>query len=352
MIDRTPHLATVAGSAISTPAGANTVINWTSQLATIAGKEVRDALRTHLLSLLTGFLVLAALVSLTVSAVALHTEYLGYIESRDLLISLGKSVADLVPPAFFPLKLLRGFIEHVEIIGAVLGIVLGYRAAAVERGHSTLALIMTRPLSRSVFLGGKLAGNMVLITADLAVTFVIGAVALAAISGVGLDASALLRIFVVFCAASLYVGSFFLLGFILALTIRRLPTALLVAFTVWLSLVLIAPQIGDTLDPDNQVAGGVFRTLGIAKPDEKEILKSFAAYETIRDGIEQASPAKHFERLSFAVLGIKEIYNGQPVAEVIRDRAADVWWLLAIFAALVLVLFARPLDLARLTKEQ
>ena len=233
-----------------------------SQLATIAAKEIRDAWRTHLLLLLTGFLVLATLVSLTVSAVALHADYLSYIESRDLLISLGKSAADLVPPAFFPLKLMRGFVEHVEIIGAVLGIVLGYRAAAVERGHATLA-----------------------------------------------------------------------------------------AFAIWLLLVLIAPQIGDTLDPDNQVAGGVFRTLGIAKPDETEILKSFKTYETARNGIEQASPAKHFERFSFAVLGIKDNYNGQPLAEVVRDRAADLVWLLAIFAALVATLFARHLNLTRLTKE-
>ena len=323
-----------------------------SQISTIAGKEIRDARRTYVLYFLTGFLVLAALISLSVSAIALHAEYLTYIESKDLLISLGKSAADLAPPAFFPLKLLRGFIEHVEIIGAVLGIVLGYRAAAVERGHSTLALIMTRPLSQLTFLGGKLAGNLALIVSGLAVTFTVGAAVLAVISGVGLSANDLLRIFIVFATASLYVGSFFLLGFILALGFKRLPTALLVAFAIWLSLVLIAPQIGDTMDPDNQVAGGVFRKLGIAKSEEKEILKSFATYETIRDDIEQTSPAKHFERLSFAVLGIKDIYSGQPLGDVIRDRVADLWWLLATFAALALILFMRPLGIARLTKEQ
>jgi len=328
------------------------VINMQTQITTIAGKEVRDALRTHLLSLLTGFLVIAALVSLTVSAIALHVDYLTYVESRALLISLGKSAAELAPPAFFPLKLLRGFVAHVEIIGGVLGIVLGYRAAAVERGHSTLALIMTRPLTQTAFLSGKVGGNMMLIMAGLATTFVVGAIALAAISGLGLAPSDLARIFVVFTAASFYVGIFFLLGFILALTIKKLPTALLVAFAIWLSLVLIAPQIGDTMDPDNQVAGGVFHALDIAKPQQTEILKSFKTYETIRDGIEQTSPAKHFERFSFAVLGIKDIYNGQPLAEVIRDRVTDLWWLLAIFAALVLVLFLRPLNLTRLTKEQ
>ena len=216
------------------------MINKSSQMATIAAKEIHDALHAHLLTLLTGFLVLASLVSLSVSAVALHAEYLTYIESRDLLISLGKSVGDLAPPAFFPLKLLRGLIEHIEIIGAVLGIVLGYRAAAVERGHSTLALILTRPLSQFTFLGGKLVGNAVLIAVALAITFAIGTIALSVISGVGLAATDVVRIIIVFSAASVYVVSFFGLGFILALTTKKLPTALLVAFSIWLVLVLIA----------------------------------------------------------------------------------------------------------------
>lgn len=322
-----------------------------TQVRIIAAKEIRDAARTHILTLMTGFLLMAALVSLSVSAAALHAEYLAYVESRDLLVALGKSAADLKPPEFYPLKLLRGFIEHIEIIGAVLGIVLGYRAAAVERGHSTLPLIMTRPLTSGTFLAGKLAGNMALILAAVAVTFAAGAAALALIGGVGLTAPDLARIAAVLAMSAVYVGCFFILGFILALSLKRLPTALLAAFAIWLALVLIAPQIGDTLDPDNQVAGGVFRTLGIAKPDEKAILNTFATYETIRDSIEQASPAKHLERFSFAVLGIKDIYNGQPVVEVIRDRASDMWWLFATYAALALVLFARPLNLAKLTKE-
>ncbi len=322
-----------------------------AQITTIAGKEIRDGCRTYILFLLTGFLLLAAMVSLTVSAIAMHTEFVNYNEARDFLLSAGKSTEELVPPAFFPMKLLRGFIEHVEIIGAVLGIVLGYRAAAVERGHSTLALIMTRPLSQAVFLGGKLLGNAVLIATGLAITFAVGAGALALISGVGLGASEYFRIFLVFIASTSYVTCFFIFGFILAMRFRKLATALLVSFAIWLCLVLIAPQIGDTLDPDNQVAGGVFKSLGIAKPLEKEILKSFATYETIRDSIEQTSPAKHLERLSFAILGIKDIYNGKPLDFILSERLVDVRWMIATLLALLGIIFIFPLNISKLTKE-
>lgn len=322
-----------------------------AQIVTIAGKEIRDARRTCILFLLTSFLLLAAMVSLTVSAIVMHTEFATYNEARDFLLSVGKSTEELVPPAFFPMKLLRGFIEHVEIIGAVLGIVLGYRAAAVERGHSTLALIMTRPLSQSVFLGGKLSGNAALIAFGLAVPFAVGTATLTLISGVGLGASEYFRIFLVFIAATSYVICFFMFCFILALRFKNLTTALLVSFAIWLSLVLIAPQIGDTLDPDNQVAGGVFKSLGIAKPLEKEILKSFGTYETIRDSIEQTSPAKHLERLSFAILGVKDTYNGKPLNFIFTERLVDVRWMLATLLALFGVLFIFPINISKLAKE-
>ena len=321
------------------------------QMRTIARKEVFDARRTSLLAVIAGFMLTAGSVALIVAALAQYEEVATYNSSRDLLLSLGKSLDVIAPPAFFPLKLLRGFIEYIEILGAVLGIVLGYRAAAIERGRNTLGLILTRPLRQSTFIAGKLLGNFVLIGAVLTLTFLAGAAGVAALGGVGLSGSEMLKLAFTDFAAILYVAAFFTMGFALALTMKKLPHALLAAFTIWLALVLIAPQIGDTLDPDNQVAGGVFRTLGIAKPQELEILKSFGTYETIRDGIEQASPAKHFERWSFALTGIKDVYNGQPFAAVATDRLNDLIWVIGILAALVLIVFAHRLDVARLAKE-
>jgi ABC-2 type transport system permease protein len=125
----------------------------------------------------------------------------------------------------------------------------------------------------------------------------------------------------------------------------------LLAFTLWIGFVLVTPQIGDTLDPDNQVGAGVFRTLGIAKPQEKEIMKSFKTYETLRDGIEQSSPAKHFERLSFAVLGIKDIYAGQPLVSVIQDRLGDVLWLIGLFGSMLGALAIFPLKINNLKES-
>lgn len=321
------------------------------QIRTLAAKEISDARRTHLLVVVTVFMLSAGSVALVVAALALKAEVSTYYASREALLALGKSADALAPPIFYPLKLFRGFIEHIEILGAILGIVLGYRAAAAERGRNTLALLLTRPMTRSTFLAGKFLGNLAVIIGVLALVFGGGIVGIIILGGMMIESDALARIVVTFVAASLYVSLFFTLGFGLALAVRRSAHALLLAFSIWLIFVLISPQIGDTLDPDNQVAGGTFRMLGVSRPMQKEILKSFATYETIRDGIEQSSPAKHFERWSFAVLGIKETYSGLPLAAVMKDRLIDFLWLIGLFASAVAILFLRPLDTTKLAQE-
>lgn len=321
------------------------------QIRTLAVKEMADIRRSHLLLVITVFMLLASAVSLVVAAVALQGEVAAYHTARAVLLAMGKSITELAAPAFMPLTLLRGFIEYIEIMGAVLGIVLGHRAAAAERGRNTLALLLTRPLSGRTFITGKCVGNFALIAGVLLLTFLLGALGLIVIGGVALTPGDWGRIAVSFLAASVYVGIFFTLGFLLALHMRRTVHAVLLAFALWVGVVLVLPQIGDTLDPDNQVGAGVFRTLDIAKPQEKAIMQSFRTYETLRDGIEQLSPAKHFERLSFAVLGIKDTYAGQPLVVVMHERMINVLFLCALLAALLAALAMVPLNIYRLKES-
>ena len=325
--------------------------NTIMQIWTLAAKEISDTWRTRLLFVITAFMLGAGLVALVVAAVALKAEVVSYYSAREFLLSMGKPADLLAPPAFLPLSLLRGFIEYVEIIGAVLGIILGHRAATYERSCSTMPLLLTRPLSKATLFAGKILGNLSVLTSVLILMFALGAVGIGVIGGVSLSANDLARIAVTLAAAVLYVGLFFLLGFLLALVIRRPAHAMLLAFGCWLTFTLIAPQIGDTLDPDNQVGSGVFRTLGIPKPQELQIMKSFSTYETLRDAVEQSSPAKHFERWSFAALGIKETYTGQPLASVMKDRRTDAFWLIGLFGTFLTGLFLLPLKAVNLTKE-
>lgn len=320
-------------------------------IAVIARKDVSDALRDRFILVVTLFLSIAALVSLVTGAISLSVDVTTYQEGKALLIQLGKDPASLAAPNFHPLKLLRGAIEQIEIIGAVLGILAGFRAAASERGRQTLALIMTRPLHKWQFLAGKLAAAVALLAGSLLIVFVLGLVLLQVTSGVGIGFGDLGRVLLVWLAATLYAATFFVLAFVLTLWMKNTGNALLVAFVLWLVLVLVAPQIGDTMDPDNQVAGGVFKQLHVPKIEEDRIKASYGTFETIRTGIEAVSITKHFERFSFAVLGIKDTYAGKPLGPILVEKQGDILWIIFSSLGLTILMFSLPLKSNRLTKE-
>ncbi|GAB4387317.1 ABC transporter permease [Albidovulum sp.] len=317
----------------------------------IAAKDISDARRDRFILIVTGFIALAALTSLITGAIALATDLATYNDARATLLALGKTLDNIAAPEFYPLKLLRGAIEQIEIIGAVLGILAGFRAAVSERGRQTLALIMTRPVNGWQFLAGKYVAGLVLLSAGLLAVFAAAALALQLTSGVGLGLGDLGRIGIVWVAASAYVMVFYSLTFILTLWMKRPANALLISFAVWLLVVLVAPQIGDTLDPDNQVAGGVFKQLQVPKAEQDRIKAGYATFETLRNGIEASSITKHFERFSFAVLGIKDTYTGKPLGPILVEKQGDFFWIFLTSLGLAVIMLARPINANRLTKE-
>ena len=316
----------------------------------IAAKDIRDALRDRFILIVTGFLGLAAVVALVTGAIALRNDVATYESARATLLALGKSADAIKAPEFYPLRLMRGAIEQIEIIGAAIAILIGYRSAASERGRQTLALMMTRPMRAWQFAAGKALAGVCLLAGGLALILGTLSLALHVSSGVGLGAEDLFRIGIVWGVAVIYTACFFLLSFILTLHMRQPSHALLVAFAIWLTLVLVAPQIGDTLDPDNQVAGGVFKQLNIAKPDQVRIMQGFATFETVRDGIEQASITKHFERFTFAVLGIKATYTGMPLGPILVEMRGNLIWILVTAFGLCVLALALPINPYRLAK--
>jgi ABC-type transport system involved in multi-copper enzyme maturation permease subunit len=311
---------------------------------TIAAKDIRDATRDRFLRITTGFLVLAALTALITGAIALATDVATYDAAKATLLALGKSAAAIKPPEFYPMRLLRGAIEQIEIVGAAIAILIGFRAAASERGRQTLALILTRPLNRWQFIGGKMLAGVGLLGFGLAVVLGLCAILLHLMSGVGLTGNDIARIGLVWAVSAVYMTSFFLAAFVLTLHLPRPSIALLIAFALWLVIVLVAPQIGDTMDPDNQVAGGVFKALSISRPDQLNIMKTYAGFEAVRNGIEVASITKHFERFAFAVLGIKASYAGLPLGPILTEKALDVLWIILAALGLSGLTLALPLN--------
>ncbi len=286
----------------------------------IAREELLQLRRDRLFAVLVGFLVVTTVISVAVAAASFRTQLDAYNLYVQQLAASGSSTSPAAPQ-LFPLQLLRGGVEYLEILGALFAIVLGYGTVAKEKYRGTLQLLLSRPVGRFAIPGGKVLGLAVVWFIVIGLLTVTTTMAILVIGNAPLAGIDIVRILIAALIAWVYLVFWSSLAIGITALSPRLSTGLIVAIVVWLTIVLIIPQIGDTMDPDNQVPGGLFASLQIKKADELAVIANFAGFDGIRNGLEVSSITKHFERLSFAFLGIKEKYNQQPLGLV----WADMW---------------------------
>ncbi len=298
------------------------------QILTVAKKEYGDAMRNYVFVTFLIFLAVLTGVSMYVGALNFQAKVSLFEKTYQALIAGGQPVSNLTRPEFFPLQLLRATIEYLEIIGAILAISLGYLSIAKEKGNNTLPLIFTRPITRKKYYVGKLVGNAALLTSVCGLLFfiIIGVIVL--VGGVHLSLLEVAKILLSALATLIYLSIFFLFAALCTILMRFPSNALILTFVVWMFFVLIVPQIGDTMDTDNQVPGGFFNAIHVDKPQSKIILQQFTLYEALRNGTEETSITKHYERLTFALLGIKDIYNGKSLGYIFLDKVWEIVWLM------------------------
>jgi ABC-2 type transport system permease protein len=305
-------------------------------LATIARKEIVDALRNRLFLLALVMLVALSLVAVGLGATTVHTRLTEYQQSVDLLKSLGKTQIPPMP-TLNPLAVSKTFINYLAMLGALMGMILGFTTIHKERQAGSLPLILSRPVYRDQLLTGKVLGNAGLM---LSLTLAVGAVtivALAVIGGVGLGGDEVMKVALTMGMSWLYMLTFFLLAMFFSLWMPNSNQALLLTVIVWLVFAFIFPQIGDTMDLDNQLPGGFFASMGMNKAQATTALQKFHLYEVIRDGVEELSPTKHYERISFALLGVKTEFANNTWLEVLQLKIVN---LIGLLVPIVLLLSA------------
>ncbi|MEZ5115051.1 MAG: ABC transporter permease subunit [Candidatus Nanopelagicales bacterium] len=304
----------------------------------IARKEILDLRRNRFLLAVLGFVLIAVVISVVVSATQFGAKLDAYRAYLAALQAAGNTTPP-APPQLFPLQLLRGSIEYLEILGALFAIVMGYGVIAKEKQRATIQLLCSRPIGRLAVPAGKLIALAVAWLFAVLVIFVAVTLTVAVVGHATFALIDVQRLLIAAVTSWLYLVMWSALAVGLAASTRRLSTALIISLALWLTVVLIVPQIGDTMDPDNQVPGGLFTSLAIAKPDEKAVLAHFTGFDTARNGLEVASVTKHYERLTFAFLGIKDQFNQQPLGVAwsgVWNNAVSLW--LASAAALAFAL--------------
>jgi ABC-type transport system involved in multi-copper enzyme maturation permease subunit len=322
------------------------------RLLALAGHDYRAAFRNRVLTALLLILLFVTTVSVLVAAFDYQAQLADYESYKAAAAAAG--IDTIAPLPLRPLQLLRPVVEYLEIIGAVIAIALGYLSVARERGNRTLSLLRTRPVSAGELAFGPALGAVGLITTLVAVTATIGVVSIGVWGHDWIDGEQAIKV-VLWCIASIaYMGVFYCLGAALTARSRLLANGLVAALVVWLVVVLIIPQIGDTMDPDNQVPGGLFSALNLDKPHETRVLAKFGTYERMRNGLEELSFAKHYERFAFAILDVKDKYRGMSIAQLTTETKSDIIWILAYSVTLaggLRVMVGSPPSLEETTHE-
>lgn len=286
-----------------------------TNLFVIARKELRDALRSKQILLLVTFLCVAILVSVWVAASAFAVKMNDYNTYLAALSPQLKAQA-LARPQLFPLTLLKSGIEYLEMIGALFAFIIGFTSVSRERSRGTSLLLLSRPIRKQDIIFGKILGLSIIWAGVLASVFITSLGAILLIGHGQLHLIDYLRLLIAFFAAGVYLLFWTIFAVAITSRMREFSSAILVGITSWLIVVLILPQIGDTMDPDNQIPGGLFGSLGIIKSNEISILSHFHSFDVIRNGIEVTSITKLFERVAFAFLGVKDKYNQLSLASV------------------------------------
>jgi ABC-type transport system involved in multi-copper enzyme maturation permease subunit len=278
-----------------------------AEVGVLCRKELKDLSRSRAIAMLLVFLSAVILLSVLVAAADYRVKLAEYTAYADALKAAGGSPSP--PPNLFPLQMLRAGIEYLEIVGSLFAVILGYGLVAKEKGSNTLQLLFTRPLGKHAFAGGKILATVIVWLVVVVALFAVVALAVLLAGGAQLGGQDFLRLAI----AAAHTWVYFIIWSLLALTLasltRQPASGLVLALVLWLVIVLVIPQIGDTMDPDNQIPGGLFTSLHIDMATEKSLMTRFAGYETGRDLVEQTSTTKQYERAVLAYLGAKAEYS-------------------------------------------
>ncbi len=191
------------------------------------------------------------------------------------------------------------FLFVVSTVFSLLALLFTFDAVAGEREAGTLRITLANALPRDLFLWSKLIGGYIVFVVPFLVSFLLGLLLLVS-QGFPLGTSGiLLRVFSLTLVALLYIGVFFAMGTVISTYLDNAKTALIIAFTVWVLAVLIAPRVGFltakliaptraiqsvymektairnnlNAEKDNAIAGKIIETLGTSINFNKDIAK-------------------------------------------------------------------------------
>ncbi len=146
-----------------------------------------------------------------------------------------------------PFSYILGQLDLLFVISNVfslLALLFTFDVVAGEKEAGTLRITLANALPRDIFLWGKLIGGYLVFVVPFLVSFLFGLLVLVW-RGFPLGESDIFgRVLSLTFVSLLYIAVFFSMGTMISTYLDTAKTSLIVAFTVWVFMVLITPRIG------------------------------------------------------------------------------------------------------------
>ena len=179
---------------------------------------------------------------LSVFATGLESALPSYLGMTRNGITRGEAALSTAPIAF-----LLGHLDFVFVVSTVfslLALLFTFDAVAGEREAGTLRITLANALPRDIFLWSKLIGGYLVFILPFLISLIIGLLVLVSQGFPLAESDIFPRVLCLVLASLLYIAVFFAIGAVISIYFDSSKTALIVAFTIWVFVVLILPRVG------------------------------------------------------------------------------------------------------------
>ncbi len=212
------------------------------RLRVIASKELLDHLMDRRFLLIAGMLLLVVSIGLVGGLIA----YKAAIESyANTMSAIGEDATDTAMAAGGSLlDVISSIGDQIMLLGAILGIAMGFDLITKEKEGGSLKLLLSHPVYRDEVINGKGLGGVAAIGGLVFLTFAI-IVGILLAFGIVPDGYELFALVVLAIVSFLLIFSYFSVGLLMSSVSRTGGTALIAALIVFIALSSLLPIIVD-----------------------------------------------------------------------------------------------------------
>ena len=135
----------------------------------------------------------------------------------------------------------------VKVVMSLIAIIFTFNAISGEKEQGTLKLMLSNSIPRYKIAVAKYLGNLLILAIPFSLGLVIGLLIIVLTSGTQILSANLLRIFLMFIVALIYISLFLNLGLVVSVVAKRSWTSIVFLLFAWVVFVLVVPQASGML---------------------------------------------------------------------------------------------------------